>query len=82
LRPHATQGTRLPIKFNALFTIKNKKERFVNAENAYLRVRGVGGGKGFVKLFFQSSWIQKINLHIRVECIGAQHQVITMRFLG
>jgi len=42
LRPHATQGTRLPIKFNALFTIKNKKEKFVNAEKAYLRVRGVG----------------------------------------
>jgi hypothetical protein len=42
LRPHATQGTRPPIKFNALFTIKNKKERFVNAEKAYFRVRGVG----------------------------------------
>jgi len=44
LRPHATQheGTRLPIKFNALFMIKNKKEKFVNAEKAYLRVRGGG----------------------------------------
>jgi predicted transcriptional regulator len=42
LRPHATQGTLPPIKFNALFTIKNTKERFVNAEKAYLRVRRVG----------------------------------------
>jgi len=42
LRPHATQGTQPPIKFNALFTIKNKKERFVNAEKVYLRVRGWG----------------------------------------
>jgi hypothetical protein len=31
LRPnafHATQGTQPPIKFNALFTIKNKKRKF------------------------------------------------------
>jgi len=46
LRVHATQheGTRPPIKFNALFTIKNKKERFVNAEKAYLRIRDAGWG--------------------------------------
>jgi len=46
LRPHATQGTRLPIKFNALFTIKNKKERFVNG------ILGSGGWHRVCKIIF------------------------------
>jgi len=36
---HEHEGTQPPIKFNDLFTINNKKERFVNAEKAY---QGIG----------------------------------------
>jgi len=43
LRPHATQGTRPPYNYNALFTIKNIKRNVCKRWKAYLRVRGGGG---------------------------------------